>query len=121
MNFAPYLKAEERNALYALRCCFAHDYSLVNHPNERRELWHGFDLYADEQTPVTLPPEHLNGFLASPQPRTGVNLRKIGDLAEDVFSAVVQKAQRDELEIILSGGVNDLRLRYTLFIGPQDE
>jgi hypothetical protein len=119
-NFAPHLKAEERNALYALRCCFAHDYSLVNRPDGRRELWHRFDLYADEQTPlVDLPPEPWNGLLRSPQSRTKVNLRKFGDLAEEVFSVVVQKAQRGELEIIPSGGVNDLRLRYTLFIGPQ--
>ena len=121
-NFAPHLKAEERNALYALRCCFAHDYSLVNHPDGRRELRHRFDLYADEQTPlVDLPPEPWNGFLRSPQPRTKVNLRKFGDLAEEVFSVVVQKAQRGELELIPSGGVNDLRLRYTLFIRPESE
>lgn len=123
-NFTPHLKEEERNALYALRCCFAHDYSLVNGPSEPtpRFLWHRFILQADEQTPlVELPPEPWNGDLASSQPRTRVNLRKLGDLAEEVFRSVVEMSERDELEINLLGGANDLRLRYTLLVGSEGE
>jgi hypothetical protein len=36
-----------------------------------------------------------------------------------VFRAVIQMKERDELEITLPGGVNDLQLRYTLFVFSQ--
>jgi hypothetical protein len=121
VDFAPHLTEKERDALYALRCCFAHDYSLVNGPEHTsRNLWYRFTLNADEQTPlVEGPSEQWNGDLASSQSRTRVNLRKVGDLAEEVVRAVVRTAERDELELNLPGGVNDLRLRYTLFLGSQ--
>jgi len=65
-----------------------------------------------------MPPERWNGDLTSGSPRTRVNLRKLGDLAEEMLSAVVRMAQRDEVEVTLPGGVDDLRLRYTLFVFP---
>jgi hypothetical protein len=54
-------------------------------------------------------------WLASSQQRTRVNLRKLGDLAE-VFGAVVQKAERDELEIVLPKGRGGSAAMLYLFI-----
>jgi len=53
-DFAPHLTKQERDALYALRCCFAHDYSLVNGPGKRtpQGLWHRFNLTARRADPI---------------------------------------------------------------------
>ncbi|WP_328448775.1 MULTISPECIES: hypothetical protein [unclassified Amycolatopsis] len=84
--FAPGVGEPEREALYALRCSLVHDFGLVSVGGPGRT--HHFMLDDAEGGPIVrLPPEpwdgragHCRRFNA-----TWVNLRALGDLAEDVF------------------------------------
>jgi len=124
--FADEVRDPERQALYALRCCFAHDYSLVNIPAGRgaldRQRLHHFLLDAEETGPlVTLPGTPWDGNLAR-RPRytaTRVNLRSLGDLGEAVYTRLRHLHENQELRIALPGGAAELRARYAFTVYPR--
>jgi hypothetical protein len=110
----PELPKVEAKALYALRCAFAHDYSLWNQ-NSDPELQHCFVVNRDPVQFVRLatvqwnppdPPEATN--------QTVVSLRGLGDVCEEIVSRVRQAAGADELDILLAGGVKELEYRYAI-------
>jgi hypothetical protein len=124
--FTEKLPERERLALYALRCCFAHDYSLVNIPPEghknRQALLHHFRLY-DDPAPrplVEFPAAPWDGDITrrSISTATHVNLRGFGDLAESVYARLLDLHRRRELGIALPGGGVELRARYAFTVWP---
>lgn len=125
--FAPELGEREREALYALRCSFVHDYSLVNVPTNGsirvRELrTHHFMLTAPsgEGDIVKLPVQRWDGDIAHCRLRnaTWVNLWALGDLAETVFSRLVDSFNEGKLAIAVAGGLQELQRRYAMTVRP---
>jgi hypothetical protein len=124
-DYSPEVTAAEREALYALRCCFVHDYSLVNRSG-RQDRQHHFQLFAThDPILVRLPDEPWDGapvLLADPERHarttTHVNLRKLGDLVETIVRRAAALASQGRLEIALAGGTNEMALRY--FFGLKD-
>jgi hypothetical protein len=119
--FAEEIPDRDRQALYALRCCFAHDYSLVN-ISARSDRQHHFRL-TDDPAPcplVDLPAVPWDGNLArrSIGTATRVSLRRLGDLAESVYARLLDLHGRGELSIALAGGAKDLRARYAFTVYP---
>lgn len=125
--FAEDMPDPERQALYALRCCFVHDYSLVNIPTAgnaeiKAQRQHHF-LLGDDPAPcpvVQLPAERWGGDLGY-RPRrmaTRVSLRRLGDLAESVYARLLDLHERRELRIALPGGAAELRARYAFMVYP---
>lgn len=119
-NFSD-LNEYEKYAIYALRCSFAHDFSLFNIPknnnkNKDKLLLHFVVVDGDTAPLVTFPDpgNEWNGELKdkSAKNRTLVNLEKLGDLIEEICRKIREYADLDELEITLDGGANELAYRY---------
>jgi hypothetical protein len=105
----------EIEALYAMRCALAHDYSLVNPGKAKRR--HVFE-YADHPggPAVQLPAAEWSGSYSDPVPpaqTTRVNLRAVGDLAESVVSRLRELHQAGELVLRLD--LDEFRMRYTMY------
>ncbi|MFC4080904.1 hypothetical protein [Amycolatopsis samaneae] len=125
--FAPEIGEVERDALYSLRCSFVHDFSLVNVPatgsqQARERRTHHFMLNdADETGPIVkLPPQRWDGDLNHVRllNATWVNLRSLGDLAEEVYKELVMLHDNGELVLALSGGLDELKRRYAMTVRP---
>ena len=109
------LSDPEIEAIYALRCAFAHDYSLVNINQSRQDRQHIFTLYQGDTAPlIKLPRVSWNGDFSTVTVdyRTVVNLEAFGDLVEAVCKRAREQAAKDDLEISLPRGVSELLLRY---------
>jgi hypothetical protein len=110
----------ERKALYALRCAFAHDYSLFNN-SWTDELRHAFHLSVSPTDPVVrLPPQRWGGNYP-PLPEgvphwqiTWVNLQAVGDVVEGVVQQVRNLHAADQLELRL--GLSEFEMRYGMVI-----
>lgn len=121
--FQPALQDDDILAIYALRCAFAHDYGLVNvgKGSKAARLHHRFELSAGPVLPlVQLPSDPWDGDLGRParSSPTRVNLRRLGDLAEDVVRSL-QRASWDRiLTVALPGGIDELFTRFTVMTWP---
>ena len=105
-------------AIYALRCAFAHDYSLHNVHNQPART-HQFAVCADSTSPlITFPTTQWDGLLTSLSASTItlVNLEILGDLVEDVYQEVVSHAAANTLIVRLTGGFNQLQRQYAIRI-----
>lgn len=109
------LPETDRIALYALRCAFAHDYSLVNEHPRSNERTHHFMILSDPNFPVVKhPPQPWNGdyALREQSNATIVNVRELGELLERIYRELVDLAKAGNLQVILPGGLTELTSRY---------
>lgn len=112
------LSDDEIEALYALRCCFAHDFSLHNINKEKPSRTHRFRVGVGASTHiVTLPSLHWDGNYESKSldDFTLINLEAFGDLVESICEQLSTLAKSDELEIVLPGGSDELLHRYSIY------
>jgi hypothetical protein len=111
------LTKPEIDTIYALRCALAHDYSLINIPKKRNQLTlqHQFILRARTGKLVTLPDQRWDGNIQNTTLAnlTFVDVGELGNLVEGVYSKLLSLAANNSLEIVLSGGKNELINRYT--------
>jgi hypothetical protein len=114
-HFSPVRDAGTIEALWGLRNALAHDYSLFNKnpngPKPGRE--HAFNFTADTASPlVEFPAVPWNRVYKQPAADqvTVVNLRKVGDLAETVFSSVCNSFRRGTLRLRMS--LDEFEWRY---------
>jgi hypothetical protein len=109
------LTREEISALYALRCAFAHDFSLYNVHPRKPELTHYFQLRVGADAPLVLPakmPWDGDYRRTPPECATAVGLKRIGDLVEHIYANLQMLAKSRDLEIRLPGGALELNDRY---------
>lgn len=109
------LNPPDRDALYALRCAFAHDYSLYNINSRHASLTHNFQVVRAGSGPVVSPAKiSWNGDFRtrSSDNQTTVNLEAFGDLVEDVVRAIRSLHAAGNLEIVLADGSDELVSRY---------
>jgi len=106
------------DALYALRNALAHDYSLFNAYTKHSSHRHAFNFCADTVSPlVTLPAVPWSGVydlstLTPPDQTTMVNLRKVGDLAEEVVASLRRHHDAGQLMIGPPLTVAEFHVRY---------
>jgi hypothetical protein len=113
---------DEIEALYALRCALAHDYSVANSPpkwqtKNRQRLLHVFRLYAGARDRVVELPEgnRWNGEYGDASNTHGptiVSLRGLGDLVERVVSSVRSAHESNHLVIHCDDGAAEMDERY---------
>jgi hypothetical protein len=109
------LNQADIKALYALRCSFAHDFSLFNKNEKRPDLWHRFVVLANNEYPlIKLPEKPWDGdiFTDSPDVFTVVNLEKLGDLVEDVFRTLIELAKDNKLQTRSKCDPNEISAKY---------
>ena len=116
------LNDNEINALYALRCSFAHNFSLININRSSKnksidKLTHCFSVYVDDsKSIIDLPNEKWDGDLSETVDNiTGVNLEALGDLVETICSKIIEKYDRDQLEITLP--IEEFLVRFFFHTG----
>jgi hypothetical protein len=113
-HFTP-LKESEREALYALRCALAHNYSFVN--QGRPGLNHVFTLVPgtinDAIVIVADPPWNGDFSTVHRAPRTVVNLLALAELGEMVAQYVVMVGSAGGLAVDPAVGYEELLTRYT--------
>jgi hypothetical protein len=101
------LPETEINALYALRCSFAHDYSLINidshydqQNKQKDKLSHRFHVNISGKI-VDLPSKKWDRNFKNRSNVTSVNLVAFGDLVEQICQEIKKKYQEGELELSL--------------------
>lgn len=113
------LSEPEIEAVYALRCAFAHDYSLYNISSPRRpSLTHYFKVCQSPSIPlVTLPKVQWDGNYENKnsENETLINLEALGDQVEQICAQLFELASKNELDVTLNGGSDELILRYSFF------
>lgn len=127
------LQDDECKAIYALRCSFAHDYSLSNVRYKRKgdqliqSLTHRFCVSQGANGPVVTlpaPSDRWDGkftTIKNDRNLTHINLEKLGDLVEDVCKRVAQLAILNQLDISLDEGPAELFRKYSNFIAKQGD
>ena len=104
-------------AIYALRCAFAHDFSLFNVHLSRPEFTHCFHLFGEpDGALVTLPTSRWNGDYSHrpSECRTSIGLTLLGNMVEGICARLPDMARSGELLIRLVGGPDELNHRYGL-------
>jgi len=120
-HFSAIQNERERKALYALRCAFAHDYSLFNRNRGDPELQHAFHLSVNSYAPaVHLPFLPWDGNYP-PLPKgiplkqiTEVNLPAVGDVVEGVVTKVRDLHAAGQLN--LRPSLPEFEMRYGMLI-----
>ena len=110
-----HLNPKDRNALWALRCSLAHDYSLVNFNPNAGKGTHHFKLLYDSSAPlITHPATDWDGMypFMNEENLTVINLEALGDLVEDIVATLRRLASLRELEVCLPYGEKELGYRY---------
>jgi hypothetical protein len=102
-------------ALVALRNALTHDYGLYNRDDNESSLrHHAFNYGADDTTPlVQLPERRWSGRWDATIPEeetTIVNLRKMGDLAEEVVAAL--RSNHEAGTLVLRLPLTEFRVRF---------
>jgi len=116
LRYFTHLGHRRINAIYALRCALAHDYSLCNY-HKNQSLQHRFVVTQGESPPlVKLPRVPWDGDILKNERRnvTVVNLEKLGDLVETIYKRLIALHKHNSLEISLKGGPNELIQRYQI-------
>ena len=119
LKFFSSLSKEEIDALYALRCAFAHDFSLSNSGALTAKSVHHFRITEGAGTPLVLfPNEPWDGRYQNikAETTTTVNLELFGDLVEKLIIHLQVMAEKDQLDIALKGGAEELEKRYSFAI-----
>jgi hypothetical protein len=119
LKFFSKLTKEEIAALYALRCAFAHDFSLSNLKTEGSKRVHTFRVTEGSGTPLVLfSKANWDGSYQDikSETTTTVNLELFGDMVEDLICRLTDMAQKDQLSIVLKGGAEELEKRYSFVI-----
>jgi hypothetical protein len=115
--FTNKLSDDEIDAIYALRNAFFHDFSLYNHNPSKPKLQHIFTVgnHPTEKV-VKLPQRQWDGKMSSRavDNNTFINLKTLGDLVEEIYWTLLDIDSKDELEIELQGGPDELVNRYTM-------
>jgi len=112
----------DMEALYALRCALAHDFSVININREHPERTHHFLLTgALDNSPgpvVRRPSQPWDGdyATATEENATVINLHRFGDLVEATCTILRDLAAQDHLEVALKGGDRELQRRYSIGI-----
>lgn len=114
------LSEPEIEAVYALRCSFAHDYSLSNINKKNPFRQHRFVVCQGSSFIVKLPKIQWDGNYSNPNQdnRTIISIEGLGDLAENIISILIEMANKNELECILEGGHKELLRRYSFYSKP---
>jgi hypothetical protein len=88
-------------AIYALRCAFAHQYSLINVGKGHNAplKHHQFEVHPGENL-IALPPDPWDGIptLETNNIITSISLKKLGDLVEEINIKLVAMAAANQLK-----------------------
>jgi hypothetical protein len=106
------------NALYGLRCAFAHDFSIVHIAENPENPHFNFVLLEGAGPLITHARQRWDGNLdtRTQENFTWINLEVFGDEVEKIAAKLEELTRADQLTIILDGGIIELLNKYTFGI-----
>lgn len=110
------LKNEEAQAIYALRCSFAHDYSLFNINNQKKGLTHHFTVTGHGfKRLIGLPKKVWDGNVANKaiENMTFINIPLLTDLVEDIVNSIQPLFLSNQLQFLMTP--SEIKNRYLVF------
>lgn len=116
--FSNRLGPQEVDAIYALRCCLAHDFNLCNINNKNLSLTHHFGIsYGSQEKVIKLPKVSWDGDYENRNNdnRTFVDVERLCSLVEDACYKLFALRDQNQLDCILPGGTDELLQRYGIF------
>ncbi len=119
------LYVAEINAIYTLRCSFAHDYGLSNIKKRKdgsidTSLTHRFQVNAIKNGPlVSFPIEPWDGIYTNKKPEnvTKISLFLLCELVEEVCAQITALAESGNLDVELGERFDELENRYGFYSG----
>lgn len=116
--FAPEIDLKKATAIYALRCAFHHDFSLIN-IGKSKDMHFNFGLHQFATGEVVEFRKNFvdwDGELCSlnESNQTIINVKRLGDLVEDIYKRILSLNAKNKLEICLVNGEIELKRRYFL-------
>lgn len=111
----PTLNEDQINALYALRCSYAHDYALINWDPSKQKYTYRFLVGVGKKRPmIKLPSEPWDGNFENRNPNTvtSINLELFGDHVERICNRLFALANADKLKILFDSA-EELKHRYS--------
>ena len=119
------LSDAEIDAIYALRCSFAHDYGLSNIKKNKDKsidtsLTHRFQVNARNDMPlVSFPTEPWDGVYTNKKPEnvTKISLFLLCELVEGICAQLLALAESGNLDVELDKGYDELERRYGFYSG----
>lgn len=117
LHYFSSLTCDEIFVVRALRNTFSHDFSLYATDKGDKRLLHHFKLQASDFDPLfQLREEKWYGKIntISIKNITIVNIEKLCSLIDKICIEVQELAKKDDLEILLPGGLNEYKNRYSI-------
>lgn len=97
------LNERDSFCLYALRCSFMHEFSLINIPKnnaDRDLLMHRFIVTRGGDSLVTYPKSIWDGDIENEESKTIVDLGILGNIVEQMHMKIVDSIRKNEIEFI---------------------
>jgi len=118
-NFSDLNDDNKIDALYALRNCFVHDFSLQNIGKSQSLIHHFIVDNSSTNSIVILPLQKWDGIIINKNSlnRTYINLQALGDMIENLILNLITLVYNNEVEITLAGGKEELINKYSLVSG----
>lgn len=119
-QFAPTISEKDIETIIALRNSLAHNYGLVNIPKSETEnstKRHKFILLHFESSfLIKYPTTIWNGDFKekSEDKSTQISTTKLIELIEQSYKNLVKASEDNEIELKLSGGIEELKSRFTI-------
>lgn len=100
------LKNVEIDSLYALRCSFAHDYSLYNIPDNKKDsLVHLFKVKQGEGGELVVFPKKTWSEDFNDISETVINIELLGDLVERIHKNIIKGIHSNEVEFLSNANI----------------
>lgn len=108
------LQPAEKDAIYALRCAFAHDYSLSNTNENKPSLTHCFRVTQGTGLLIRFPASSWDGDYNNINrgTETQIDLEEFCNLVEDICTKLLELNENNQLSLELEHGVDELIHRY---------
>jgi hypothetical protein len=126
LNYFSSLPEKECRAIEALRHSFAHSFGLTNVFIDKKkqktdpDKTHIFTLIADKDFQmIKLPLKSWDGNfkIKNDSQYTQINIWKLGDFVEKLVKKVKEEYSKGNIELVLKGGLDELKTSYTILIG----
>jgi len=116
-EFSSIFDKKEQDAIYALRCCLAHNYGLTNKNENNQGRQHKFTLLLnDEEEMIKFPETSWKGDYTNKDETmsTQIDVCKLIDAIEEAYQNLKEMAEAGNLELCLDGKENELMARFTI-------
>ena len=116
-KYSPISDEKEQDAIYALRCCLAHNYGLINKNKKNQRLQHKFTLLLNgAEKMIKFPTTSWKGDYTNKDEAmsTQIDVNKLIDAIEKTYQKIKKMAENEELPLCDEIEETELLARFTI-------